>query len=587
MEFMETLPTGIMIFGKEGDIEFANTSMANTCSLSRKDIEGKAVFDLVEPADIPSILEILKAPPEKMPMAREFSWKGPGGARIHLMGRFGKIVEGDTEKIIGSFIELPVNTMGNDIPRSALEDLPFPVTILNKRLEPIYQNSAADEEINLVSKRKDPINHPGKALKGILTRALAEGEGGTMEVTVPMKGGDRKFDVIVIPLIQGGKTDKLLEIWMDISPSDSALQGGELPRGLGDELIENSNAIIIGIDMEGHIKIFNSGARRTLGYNPKEVMNTIWFDYLVDRDAEQGKLEVFQWNIGTGFRTQYESHVRASSGETITILLENTVIFDSEGEVSLVLMVGQDITKTKKLEQSLREQTDKLADAMEELSLYNDLMIHDIHNANAGIVGYLELLEMENIPESKKRDYVRRALHEVKKSSSIIREVKVMSKIKPNIQPEPVDLDQAFQRAISRWSEAIEGEMKTPVIERERSGYHVMADDLLEEALIRIFEISRKFATKKKYRISVKISRDPSMSNLIPEPIHLIIRDDGGSISEEMKEALMERPSSTEWGSHMLGLYLVRKIISRYGGLIWIDRVKGGKDVHVILSEAV
>ncbi len=587
MNLIEDLPTGIMMLDKDGKVEEVNHSMCDLLSINREDIRGKLIFDLVDASDIPAVLKIVKAQRARKAQRITMNWSSDKGAPIPLMGSFSWSGRGDQRKLIGVFTEMDREPKTADIPRRTLEDLPFPITILNKRLEPIFQNSATDEQISLVSRRRDPVKYPRKDLKGLLIQALTEGVGGTIGVSVPLKDGEREFDVIVAPIFRGSKPDQVMEIWMDQSSALEEPSTDGIPRGIGDELLENSNAIVIGIDMEGNIKMFNSGAKRTLGYDPQEAIGTIWFDYLVDKDAESGKLEVFQWNIGTGFRTQYESRVRAASGKTITILLENTIIFDKEGNVSMVLMVGQDVTKTKRLEQTLREQSEKLADAMEELTLYNDLMIHDMYNANAGILGYLELISMAGISKEKKDDYLRRAISEVKKSSTIIRDVKVMSQCRPDIEQMPVDLDGTIENAISRWRESHEDEEGLPIIDWERTDIHVMGDELLEEALIRIVENSYQNSRKNDLRMEIEIARDPSKSNLIPEPVKITIKDNGGGIPEEMKIALMERPTSTEWGSQMLGLYLVKKIISRYNGLVWLENADHGTEVNIILSEAV
>lgn len=587
MNLIEDLPTGIMMLDKDGKVDEVNHSMCDLLSINREDIRGKLIFDLVDASDIPAVLKIVKAQRARKAQRITMNWSSDKGAPIPLMGSFSWSGRGDQRKLIGVFTEMDREPKTADIPRRTLEDLPFPITILNKRLEPIFQNSATDEQISLVSRRRDPVKYPRKDLKGLLIQALTEGVGGTIGVSVPLKDGEREFDVIVVPIFRGRKPDQVMEIWMDQSSALEEPSTDGIPRGIGDELLENSNAIVIGIDMEGNIKMFNNGAKRTLGYDPQEAIGTIWFDYLVDKDAESGKLEVFQWNIGTGFRTQYESRVRAASGKTITILLENTIIFDKDGNVSMVLMVGQDVTKTKRLEQTLREQSEKLADAMEELTLYNDLMIHDMYNANAGILGYLELISMAGISKDKKDDYLRRAISEVKKSSSIIRDVKVMSQCRPDIEQMPVDLDGSIENAISRWKESHEDEEGLPIIDWERTDIHVMGDELLEEALIRIVENSYQNSRKNDLRMEIEIARDPSKSNLIPEPVKITIKDNGGGIPEEMKIALMERPTSTEWGSQMLGLYLVKMIISRYNGLVWLENADDGTEVNIILSEAV
>ncbi len=583
LDSIEDLPTGMIIINEEGRVEAVNREFTRLVGMDGSLIVGELIFDMVGPSDIPLLLDLVRSEGMEEPKMINITWKNEEGY-LFLIGSSLK-TKGAIKRIICSFIMKENGSGIRSVPRSALEDLPFPVAILNKRLEPLFQNSATDEQISLVSKRKDPVKYPRKELKGLLMQALTEGQRGTLEVSVPMKDGERKFDVIVVPIHHGNDTTQVMEIWMDITPIESAGPNGSVLKGIGDDLIENSNAIIIGIDMEGKINIFNSGAKRALGYDPSEVEGTIWFDYLVDHDAEKGRLEVFQWNIGTGFRTQYESKVRASSGRVITILLENSVIFNNEGEVSFILMVGQDVTKTKKLEGTLRDQSEKLADAMEELMLYNDLMIHDMHNANAGILGYLELLDMDSIPEVKKKDYVKRALSEVKKSSSIIKDVKVMSLSRPNTGSEAVDLEGAFMNSISKWK--VDPEHEKIKIGREGTELHVMADDLIEEAIIRILDNAVAHSKKKDMSIWIHVKRDHSKANLIPSPVHITFKDDGGSIPESMLEALLERPASTEWGSQMLGLYLVKRIVSNYNGLVWLERIKGGTELHMILSEAV
>jgi PAS domain S-box-containing protein len=587
MQLIEDLPTGIMVINSDGKVEEVNGVMCSILSTESNEIRGRLIYDLVDASDLPVILEIVKAKRTRKSTKVPMTWTTPNGSLIHLLGSFSWSGKGERRKLMGAFVETEKGSRNTDIPRRTLEDLPIPVTILNKRLEPVFQNSATDEQISLLSRRKDPVKYPKKDLKGLLMEALTEGKGGMIEVSVPIKDGERIFDVIVTPIYQGRKPEQVMEIWLDVTQPDEGISGSGIPKGVGDELLENSNAIIIGIDMEGHIKMFNSGAKRALGYDPREAVGTIWFDYLVDKDAEKGKLEVFQWNIGSGFRTQYESKVRSASGKTITILLENTIIFDKEGTVSMVLMVGQDVTKTKRLEQTLREQSEKLADTMEELTLYNDLMIHDMYNANAGILGYLELLSMEGIPNEKKDDYMKRAISEVKKSSSIIRDVKVMSQCRPDIVLEPMDLDLTLEKALDRWREIRDGEEDLPVIDWERSDIHIMGDELLEEAIIRILENSFINSRVKDLRIEIEIVRDPSKSNLIPEPVRITIKDNGGGIPDGIRVALLERPTSTEWGSQMLGLYLVKKIISRYNGLVWINNIDEGTEINVILSEAV
>ena len=61
-------------------------------------------------------------------------------------------------------------------------------------------------------------------------------------------------------------------------------------------------------------------------------------------------------------------------------------------------------------------------------------------------------------------------------------------------------------------------------------------------------------------------------------------------MSEDQMQKVLERPRRTDLGSRGLGLYLVKKIIDRYGGMVWVEKVKEGKpglEVHMLLKEAV
>ncbi len=364
--------------------------------------------------------------------------------------------------------------------------------------------------------------------------------------------------------------------------SGSTVDGLTLP-GMINDLLETSNAIIIGIDGEGRIKLFNNGARRALGYAPEEVVGASWFDFLSDTDAERGRLEVFKFDIGSGARTQYESRVRSSSGLTVTILLENTMVFDPAGEISMVLMVGQDISRTKDLERTLKEQNDKLVSAIEELTLYADLLLHDIKNANAGIMGCLDLMEVESSDERKK-DLAKRAISEVLRATSIIDDVRVVTLTRPQWEPSPVNMDEVLLKSMDRVQKGREkGCIRFDV---DSSGLHVLADDLLEEAIVRIFEDYLEAGTKGG-SVKVEVRRDISRSELIPQPVR--IRITGGQTKALVKDDhdLSIGPSDTSKGSKGIGLFIVRRIINRYNGLVFADMTDEGPTIEVLLSEAV
>jgi PAS domain S-box-containing protein len=356
---------------------------------------------------------------------------------------------------------------------------------------------------------------------------------------------------------------------------------------LGSELIETSNAIIVGLDLDGNIMLFNSGAQKILGYDKGDVLGTSWFNYLIDKDAENGVMQVFKWDIGSGFKTQYENRIRSASGKIITASWENTVIFDEKGEVSMILLVGQDITSMKRMEESLRDHGDRLTRALDEISIYNDLMLHDIKNINTAIMGYLELLSLKEISDDKRELYTERALSEVKKSSSIINDVKIMSRAQTAMEPISIPLMESIQASIRRIESELEG--RAPKVLFDHSDLHVEADDLLEDAITLLLKHGIDGSGIDVPHIEISARRDPAMQKIMPEAVHITISNLSGIVEGEMASLFTESPKPGEVSSK-LNLYLVKKIIDRYGGQVWMENAEGESDrveTHILLREAV
>ncbi|MEA3559407.1 MAG: PAS domain S-box protein [Candidatus Thermoplasmatota archaeon] len=586
-DVLDSLPIGIMILGEGGKIRSINQKLLNDLEIEEEELQDSFIYDMVKPSQIPLVLSRIKKSGKDNKTLNIDIGQGTAGSLSGLLS-FDPGEDGRGEGFFVSLDESETTTKDQGLSYDVLEDLPLPVDIVRKDLKLHFQNSASEEMISLVAKGKDPLVKTAKERRGMLMDCFSMSKAQRASIPIKTKEGKIDFEVVAVPFTTMEGEDLALEIWLR-SPKENMEGRGELLKGVGDELIESANAIIIGLDLEGNITLFNKGARRALGYQWEEVKGHPWFDLLLDHDAEKGKLEVLQWNIGSGFRTQYESRVRARSGMTLTISLENTVIFDNEENVSMILMIGQDMTKTKNLEESLKEQTEKLIDAIEESELYTDLMIHDMHNANAGIMGYLELLDLKEVSDRKKKSYIERALGEVRKSSTIIRDVKLMVKARPRMELGPVSLQVEINQAVEKIKE-IRADNE-PDIEMDMPDLHIIADDLLREAVFRVIENSIEHSKRKaNTRIKIKTNRDPSRSNIIPDPVHLVIQDNGGGMNKKELENVFHRPTRTDLGSNGLGFYLIKRIIDRYGGIIWLENSEEkekGLSVHILLREAV
>lgn len=352
------------------------------------------------------------------------------------------------------------------------------------------------------------------------------------------------------------------------------------------EILESSTAIIIGLDPAGRIKIYNKGAQRALGYDHRSVLGRSWFEMVADPGEGKKGMDVFKWDIKDGFRTRFENMIRSSSGAEVAVGWENTILFDKNGEVSLVLMVGQDITQVKALERDLLRREDELKKALEDLSIYSDLMLHDIHNSTAAIMGYLELLGgVEGDSERRKR-FSSMALQEARKSVSIMKEIRLLSRI-DNTEPlVSVSVTDAFQKAIDDVQR--ESGKQGMAIETELNDINVIADVFLEDVLARIFEHFRT-GDGTSMRAKVLVRRAPEMSRKLTQPVLITLSAPDTTIPKGMRKTVFTSRPEKGGTSDRLGLYVVRRLIERYGGLIWMDEEpsEGWPRFNMLLREAV
>jgi signal transduction histidine kinase len=315
-------------------------------------------------------------------------------------------------------------------------------------------------------------------------------------------------------------------------------------------------------------------------------MGTSWFDYMADPGTGKGALDVFQWNINTGFRTRFENRVRSASGDPVTISWENTVIFDGRGGVKTILMIGQDITQMKRLEERLVQRTQELARALEEAGIYNDLMLHDIHNSTAAIMGYLELMDLKGLPTEKRQEYGARALSEVKKSAAIVKEVRALSRVDAASGAQTIRLGAALSRTAERIGKLAGNRT---AVHMEVKDIIVHADENIEEAVVRIVQYILNRMEAPPAKVLVQARRAPSLSTQVPQPVLISVTAPGLSIEKEEAESLFKNVPRKGGLSDRLGMYLVRRVVERYGGSFWVDEdgSLGGSRFNIVLREAI
>ncbi|OHD75964.1 MAG: hypothetical protein A3J97_04275 [Spirochaetes bacterium RIFOXYC1_FULL_54_7] len=124
-----------------------------------------------------------------------------------------------------------------------------------------------------------------------------------------------------------------------------------------ERLLEVAAEIIMCLDIDGTITLFNDNGHHLLGYEPPYLIGKNWFETCLPEELRE---EIAGFLVGlrngsTDILVPHTNEVLTRTGERRTILWHNTIIRDANGLSSGILSSGQDITDRIRAEDALRE----------------------------------------------------------------------------------------------------------------------------------------------------------------------------------------------------------------------------------------
>ncbi|MDD1675139.1 MAG: HAMP domain-containing histidine kinase, partial [Methanomicrobiales archaeon] len=194
--------------------------------------------------------------------------------------------------------------------------------------------------------------------------------------------------------------------------------------------------------------------------------------------------------------------------------------------------------------------------ARDEANFYLDIMTHDINNVNQASLGYTMLLSDET--QGHQGELVKKLENTIIKSSDIIRQVSVIRRIREqDTGLKEMDLDGVIQNIRHHFSDAH--------IVYEGSPTPVLADELIPEIFMNLIGNAFKFGGAG-VMITMRVTEGA-------DETLVTIQDNGPGIPDNLKPVLFRRyqKGSTSKSGKGLGLYIVRTLVERYGGRVWVE----------------
>jgi len=258
---------------------------------------------------------------------------------------------------------------------------------------------------------------------------------------------------------------------------------------------------------------------------------------------------------------RYEVKLRTEGSEKWMDITSSRVIYKGK---PAILVVGVDVTQARRAEAALRE-------AKGNAEFFIDIISHDIGNMNQAVLGYLELAHDALPSESVSKEFIERPMEIIKKSSRLIRDVRMLRQIRSGmVEIKKVDAGEYLARTVEQYAAARDVQVNYSPVAK----CYVMANEALCDAFSGILSDMAEFGKNGQV---IDIHMDHIEEHGRPY-CRVVFEDNGPGIPDELKKKLT---SNTLVQNGMtvrrnLGTAFIKALVEAYRGKLWMeDRVSG------------
>jgi PAS domain S-box-containing protein len=129
----------------------------------------------------------------------------------------------------------------------------------------------------------------------------------------------------------------------------------EEEKQLFDAVFERADLLVIGVDKEGHIVLFNPACERVSGYSKEEALGKHFWDFAAAEDFDTNTLSLLEDFRDGKAITSFIYPLRTKGGYKRLISWDVAIIEDKNGRPDLALGLGLDISEKHRTEEMLAE----------------------------------------------------------------------------------------------------------------------------------------------------------------------------------------------------------------------------------------
>ena len=354
-------------------------------------------------------------------------------------------------------------------------------------------------------------------------------------------------------------------------------------RNFCNAIIQTTSGLIIVLDPEGRIELFNHACEKTTGYSYHELKGKPFWDYLLLSEEKDAVKDVFN-KIKEGSVTaevEFENYWVAKDSSKRFIRWANSAIKDAQGKVELVIGTGIDMSddkinreKIEELNEFLMQKTLDLTSANKDLEAFSYSVSHDLRGPLRSIDGFSKILLEEYGPklDDQARDYVNRVCGSVGRMSQLIDDLLRLSRLSRQ--------EMAMTKSdLSLMVRSIVEDLR--LVEPRRMADVAVEPDLTANVDTRLMRIALENLLGNAWKFTSKRERAKiEFGAALREGRRVFfVRDNGAGFKNEYVDRIFapfqRLHSEKQFPGSGIGLAIVQRIIQRHGGSIWAE---GGED---------
>jgi len=345
-------------------------------------------------------------------------------------------------------------------------------------------------------------------------------------------------------------------------------------RDYSSTLLEESSALIVGVDARGVVTLFNRAAESATGYRRDEVLGRSWFETVAPRDRFPEAHARFRDLAATTHPVDSETPILTESGEERTIAWRSSAV-RADGVFTGALSFGVDVTDRKRAEEA-RAGLETVARRAERLAALGTLaagLAHELNNPIGIISSRIELMLLDadatGLPEPVAED-LRVIRRHAERVARIAQGLLSFARHTPG-QREGVDLNTLVQDTVllaekQFMKDGVAVEMaldaSLPLVEGDASSLQQVVLNLL---------VNARDAIDGAGRIRIETVTVPGP----PPASRLVVADTGRGIAHADLPRIFDPFFTTKSRGTGLGLSITHGIIREHGATIDVESAPG------------